>query len=533
STTPFLVVVEDVHWAEGVALQCLAAMSRATCGRSRAVVLMTSRVEGDPLSDLRPMWSGLSLVLIELGRLGDEEARALAKGILGDGNPLLDECIARAEGNPLFLEQLVRHASAGGRRAELPGSIRSVVTAQIDRLDAADKTALYAAAVLGQQFSVESIRAMLGSSEWSPESLVANRILVPGEDFLHFAHALIRESVYASMLRAERRRLHLAAADWFVSREKALRAEHLAKAESPEAVATYLAAVEEQVAKYRVDDALALLARAEAVAAESADRCAVNLRQGDLLTEAGRPTEALAAYERALAVAPDDEAVALSKLGTAGVLRLLDRNDEALAFLEEAEPAFAAKGRVAELARLEHLRGNLLFPLGRVEACEAAHRRAFDYAKRSGSIELEARALGGLGDSAFASGRFVTSHRRIVECVELARQHGFGRIEIANAFGLGAFSGDAVRGLAVVDDAIAMAVDARQLRAELTGHHAAMTLCLWAGREESVKGHFARAQVLVEQIGAQRFRGLNLALMGEAHRRLGDRSRAAAMQREA
>jgi hypothetical protein len=86
-------------------------------------------------------------------------------------------------------------------------------------------------------------------------------------------------------------------------------------------------------------------------------------------------------------------------------LRLIDRNHDALALLAEAEPTCSTACRFADLSRLAHLWGNLYFPLDHTAACQAAHEKALDYAERSGSIELKARALGGLGDAAYADGR--------------------------------------------------------------------------------------------------------------------------------
>jgi class 3 adenylate cyclase/tetratricopeptide (TPR) repeat protein len=530
---PLLVVVEDVHWADPVVLQGLAAMARLACGRSRAVFLMTARLESDPLPVLRSLLGNSPLTVIELGRLADRDARSLARSLLDEGDPLLDECLARAGGNPLFLGQLIRHASTSGARTTIPGSIRSVVTAQIDRLADTDRIALRAAAVLGQQFSVDALRHVLGHEAWAPGSLIANRLLLPGEDTLQFAHGLIREAVHASILKGERRRLHLAAADWFLGRDTALRAEHLAHAQSPQAVSTYLAAVDELVARYRVDEALGLLSRADAVAEDPADRFAVHLRQGEILTDAGRSTDATRAYERAFAAAPDDEARARVKLGNAGALRLLDRQAEALALLDEAALVFSAAGRVAELARLEYLRGNLLFPLGRTEACEAAHRRAFDHARRCGSVELEAWALGGLADAAGATGRYVTANRKAAECIDLAREHGFGRIEMAYGPSISVFSGDTAGARATIERTIAMAADAGEPRAELTGRLVAMSLNIWSGRPDGVERHYGRAESLVNQLGAHRYRGMNLAMMGEAVRQAGDAKRALALNDEA
>jgi hypothetical protein len=148
---PLFVAFEDVHWAD-VVLRGLAMMARAACSASRTVIAITSRVEADPIAVLQPLVSGSSLVLIELGQLPDQEARLLAASFFDAANPLIEQCVARAGGNPLFLEQLIRHASTGGLTSAVPGSIRSVVTAQVDRLGASEKSALQAAAVLGEQF---------------------------------------------------------------------------------------------------------------------------------------------------------------------------------------------------------------------------------------------------------------------------------------------------------------------------------------------------------------------------------------------
>src|SRR5262249_33989580 len=158
----------------------------------------------------------------------------------------------------------------------------------IDALGAAEKIALQVAAVLGHQFSIDAVRRVLGREAWTPQTLIEHRLVLSGKDTIQFAHALIREGVYASILKPERRRLHLAAADWSVGRDTALRAEHLAKAESPEAVPTFLAAVEEQVVRYHVDEALELLSRAESAALTPAERFAIALRRGGLFTGAGR-----------------------------------------------------------------------------------------------------------------------------------------------------------------------------------------------------------------------------------------------------
>jgi class 3 adenylate cyclase/tetratricopeptide (TPR) repeat protein len=533
---PVLIVVEDMHWAEETALGGLNALASLACNQSRTVLLLTSRIEGDPLAGAANFLSGLSLVVIELARLREHDARALAASFIEPDSPLLNLCIARAEGNPLFLEQLVRHASAGGPESSIPGSIRSVVLAQIDRLNVADKIAIQAAAVLGDQFTADALNHLIGRSSYQPDFLLKSRLIRPVREALQFSHALIRNGVYTSILHSERRRLHKRAADWFDGRDAVLKAEHLARAEDPAAIVAYRTAARELAAAYRLEAAADLIKRARAIASDRADRVALACEEGRLLLELGRATAAIACFDAALENAPDAYAAAAARLGKAGALRLIDRVDEALLLLSQAEPTFVASESHGEMAELEHLRGNLFFPKGQHEECRLAHQRALDHANKCGSIELRARALGGLGDAAYASGQLRTACHFFQQCVEIARQNALGRVEVANAAMLAAthaFSGTGRKVFHEAEAAISAAVAARQPRAELIAHHMAMIIHLWSARPNQVKPHFERAQEIVRAVGARRFEAENLAFMAEAYRQLGDRQQAIALLEEA
>ena len=96
---------------------------------------MTSRIEGDPLDQAwRAAIGGSPLLTIDLGPLRPEEAMALAGAYLDASRDFAERCVERAAGNPLFLEQLLRHAE-GERRRGVPGSVQSLVQARMDRLD--------------------------------------------------------------------------------------------------------------------------------------------------------------------------------------------------------------------------------------------------------------------------------------------------------------------------------------------------------------------------------------------------------------
>ena len=70
--------------------------------------------------------------------------------------------------------------------------------------------------------------------------------------------------------------------------------------------------------------------------------------------------------------------------------------------------------------------------MGNLEGCLEQHGLALDHARRAGSAEEEALALSGLGDANYMRGHMITAFGYFDQCIELSRDNGFGRIEIAN-----------------------------------------------------------------------------------------------------
>ena len=198
---PLLLVIEDVHWADRPTLDHLAMLTE-TAAEHPAVLVMTSRVEGDPLDDAWRSRTGHSpLVTIDLGPLRPQEAKILAGAYFMAHAELARRCVERAAGNPLFLEQLLRHAEESAESG-VPGSVQSLVQARMDRLDLPDKLALQAASVLGQRFDLDMLGALLEQPGYDAGGLVRHRLVRPhGGGTLLFAHVLIRDSVYDLLLK--------------------------------------------------------------------------------------------------------------------------------------------------------------------------------------------------------------------------------------------------------------------------------------------------------------------------------------------
>lgn len=510
---PLLLLVEDIHWADPATLAHLAAMSLAIYSIPAALVL-TTRVEGDPLDESwRASVRANPPVTIDLGPLGREDALVLAASFLGAGTRTALACVERADGNPLFLEQLLRHAEAN-EAAGIPASIRSLVLGRMDRLAPADRHAVQAAAVIGQQFGLPLLRHLIDDPSYDAATLVAQRLIQPEGDGFLFAHALVRDGVYGAVLKARRRELHARAAEWFAGRDPVLHAQHLDRAEGPGAAAAYLAAADHQAAGYHNERALALAERGLEIAIHAGDRLALACRRGDLLLDLGRTRDALAAFEWALNVAETDVQRLHPWIGLAAALRVLDRYDDAMAALDRAERVATIDHAETALARIHYLRGNLYFPLGRYDDCLREQEQALAHARRAHSTENEARALSGLGDAHYAAGRMLTAGSYFEQCVARAAEHGFGRIEVANRSMVGlckVFGGEVRSALAEARNAVEMAARVGHQRAEMVASDITYMILYEMGDIDSGEPYARRALELSRHLGARRFEAEDLA----------------------
>jgi tetratricopeptide (TPR) repeat protein len=537
AVAPLLLVVEDIHWADAAMLDIIAGLAALTA-TDPVALLLTSRFEGDPLDRGWRARAGpaLGLLMMDLRPLRDAEAIAMARSLGAGSDDLIAQCAARAEGNPLFLEQLLRAAQMAEQES-VPSSIQSLVLSRLDRLSARDQQAMRAASVLGQRFSLDLLRRLLGEPDYDCKALLNENLVRPmGEEFL-FAHALIWESTYLSLVSEDKRRWHASAAEWFAQADPALAAEHLDHSGDPRAAAAYLSAAREEKRQCRFDRALSLLNRGLDLALDPREKFALRAERGELGPDLGRPAEAIRDFEQALELAADDEERCRALIGIADAMRLSDRSEEALRILDRAEALANAPGREVEAAQVHYLRGSLYFPLGNVEGCVREHERALILARRTGSTELEARALSGLGDAMYAAFRPVSSSRYFEQCIQISRVHGLGKVEVANLAMLGIINGFFMarveEGLAISLEALKLAMKVGQRRAQVI----ALQGCAWAWIEMAdpvrARPYADEAVELAQTIGAKRFvpEGMLFVAMCLAHE--GKTDEAARLLREA
>ena len=507
---PIVLTIEDLHWADPATLSHLAAIA-AMVATTATILVMTSRVENDPLDRAWRAQAGRSpFVTIDLGPLPDDEATTLASSLLVGNAELIRSCVERAEGNPLFLEQILCNA-AEDAAAAVPIAVHSIVQARLDRLEEDDKLGLQAASVLGQRFDPAALTVLLDGRAGAADRLLATMMVHPRNDEILFSHALICEAIYESMPKARRREFHCKAAQWFAPRDPALRAEHLDRAQDPSAPGAFLEAARFEAARYRYDTAERLVERGLAIASDPSERFNLATFHGDILHDLGEMPRALEAFETALGSAGNDVERCRAWIGLAQVKRVTEDIDGALAVLTLAEAVTVRDHLTAEEARLRFLRGNLLFPRGDIDGCFREHSKSLDLAREAGGGEQEAAALGGLGDAEYVRGRMMSAERRLRECVDLSRRQGFGRIEAANHTQLAhtmLYFRPLREALEVAETAGAGAARIGHIRAQCNASTVAPIALTVLGDWDALERAIAYSRGLVERLGARRYEQL-------------------------
>ena len=530
--SPLYILIEDVHWSDPIVRGHITALVEAS-GSAPLMLAMTTRVEGDPFdATFRAGLRHGHLAIIDLAPLGAADAESMAHALRVDFDDFARRCIERAEGNPLFLEQLLRGAADPKR---LPESLQSVVLARLDQLPARDRQALQAASVLGQRFEIEDLGGLINQRGYDPGELLRRQLVRPEGTGLLFAHALIRDGAYASLTRERRVALHQAAAALFKGRDAALHAEHLDRADDPAAARAYLAAAEGEAAAYRVDRAMRLAERGLEVAKTAEDRGILAPAVGRYALDIGLGTAARAAFS-VLAESEDPAARCRGLIGLAAADRMLAAIPQAKESLATAEPIAAGLDDPALLSEICYLRGNLYFALGQADECLAEHKRALAAAERAGLPEWKARARSGLGDAYYMQGRFKSASEQFMQTVELARENNLLRIVWPNqamAGNTAFYTLDFEKAFALVDGAMQVAIEIGDRFGEMFATECRAVAFALLGRWAELEPVVIRGIEMARALGAKRYVSIQLPLLAQVRHAQGRHDEAEAAVREA
>ncbi|MGI9366391.1 MAG: AAA family ATPase [Rhizobiaceae bacterium] len=506
SQAPQIIVLEDAHWADPKLLPIIDILVEESQANP-IFLLITSRMEGHVMNlDIAPIDSSARVRRMTLGALKATDAKRLAQMTIRVTNQMVDECIEKAQGNPLFLVQMLTHANE--MDGLIPSSIQSLIQARFDRLAPLDKRILFAAAVLGQRFSMSVVTQIANVSVYDERPLLEAALIKPNDEGYLFAHALIRDAILRTILRKDLRALHLSAALWFEDRDTVLFAQHLAFAEDPRAADAFLVAARDAREAFQTEDALEFGRRGLKCDPQAQTRGALLRVMGDVLRESGDSEKSIECFREAQEYAQDSLDKCRALIGCAAAMRILDRIDEAYTVLDEAQSIAEADQLLPELSNIHYLRGSLHFPKGDLIGCHEEHSKSLEYAQTADLPERQALALSGLGDAAYAQGRMFTAHKVIEECLQLCDQHGLGAVQSANLFMLATtkiYMNETEQALSHALQSAELAEKLGTQRPEIVSRLTAGWVLTSMARYAEARSEINRGRKLAERIGAKRF----------------------------
>ncbi|HSF03940.1 MAG TPA: LuxR C-terminal-related transcriptional regulator [Solirubrobacterales bacterium] len=307
SSTPVLVILEDLHWADQSTRDLLGFLFQR---RFVGPVSVVASYRSDDLHRRHPLrtsvaqWSRIPGVhRLQLGPLSDVSVRTLVSAIHAGrlSEAELQAIVSRAEGNAFFAEELVVATELGG--TTLPDDLASLLMVRVDQLHEDARQVVRAASCAGRQVSHELLAAVAGLEpvrlDGALRDAVDSNILVPSGASYAFRHALLGEAVYDDLLPGERVRIHAAYCNALCTRAASGTAAELARHarsahEVPTAVRASIDAGDDAMAVGGPDDAARHYEMALDLLSNPLHR-AEGLRDVDVVSLTSRASDALIA----------------------------------------------------------------------------------------------------------------------------------------------------------------------------------------------------------------------------------------------
>lgn len=209
-TAPVVIAIDDLQWVDPSTLELVQILVEQGA-TAPMMIIGTARPE------FRPAWPERGHhATINLGRLSARDIRTLvAEASAGLDEAVIETVMNRADGVPLFAEELARLLAESGAVADIPATLRDSLAARLDRLGPAKEVAQFAA-VLGREFSWELLKGVTGNDDSAlADSLaaLADAELIyargtPPRATYQFKHALVQDSAYEALTRGRRKTLH-------------------------------------------------------------------------------------------------------------------------------------------------------------------------------------------------------------------------------------------------------------------------------------------------------------------------------------
>jgi class 3 adenylate cyclase/tetratricopeptide (TPR) repeat protein len=342
---PLALIIDDLHWIDGTSAALLEHLL-PLAANFPILFCVLSRPKHEVVAKLREVAEREKLQLQEvvLAPLSTNQSRALIQQLIGN-NPqsrrVCDLILSKSEGNPFYLEEVVRALvdigvlvqngasgiwSTRDGMIRIPNTIQEVVMARIDRLENRLKDLLRVASIIGRTFSYRLLHALIETNDDDIETRLASLVAVElieevkeSQDRTYvFRHALAHEAVYESLLLDERRSLHARVAQHLsrlsqadgIEENPSLLAFHYAKAEVWDLAHRYMLRAANESNRIAAD-AEALIYYEEAVGAytrmfgtnwDKKTQALIERRLGELYIRRGDSAAALHHFTKALSV---------------------------------------------------------------------------------------------------------------------------------------------------------------------------------------------------------------------------------------
>ncbi|MBI2571703.1 MAG: tetratricopeptide repeat protein [Candidatus Schekmanbacteria bacterium] len=470
--SPLLLLLDDLQWADELSLTYLQHLARTgVLGRHPVLIVGAYRIE-EATAQLRDLAGSQGLRSIWLGRLGEKALQTMIADILGTASvpaPFVRFVVRQSEGNPFFVAEYLRSASASGllRRdagggitvagedaddagalsrllasIALPGSLRELIEERLDALPRELREIVEVAAVAGHDAVTELIRARFALSEerWleAIDELERRQVLrFSGAQRVRFIHDKLREVAYEAMDPERRRATHMVIAEALEDLTERSREEHLAilghhweRAGARErARSYYLLGARQSVARSAHGDAERFY-RAYLALNDTPTLQSVQARQElarDVLILRGRTREAEIEYEIALETAAevgDRAGIAASLHGLATVHSIAGNSGLSEEYCQRADDLFRELGDVASRGSVLSDRARIYFARGELEQAQELFAQALALHRASEDRWSEGVTAGRLATVLLTKGRLAEATALFGTALSVNREVG-------------------------------------------------------------------------------------------------------------
>jgi len=468
---PVVMVFEDLHWADPSSVNLIEYLFTLTVYNPILMVCVTRLERETTFWNVKTRSTQEyvdNFTEITLWPLTDEESRQVIKHLLkiepmpGDLEYLL---LNRAEGNPLFLEEVLRSLIEEGAikridghweiarsvtDIDIPNTLQGVLTARIDRLEESVKRVLQVAAVIGRVFPRYILEPIVNEpdilekalEELEVVDLIEVRKREPEPEYM-FKHVLTHETAYNSLLNQRRQMIHKQIGDymsrlyWQLGEQFApMVADHYLKSETWDRALRYLQrAAGAAVQSFANQEALKYYTRAlevtDIIGPEVDQAAILSIYEGRarILTRIGEPERAMDDYEAMLAKAKElkDDSAQMRALNGNGTLHASHHNfSKASEFFQKA---LAVARRIDDkrgIADTLNQLGNFYYNMGQLDLATESFEEARDTSAETNNEVDRITSEDGLAKIMLEQGQIVTSLNRYQnEILPVRRRQGF------------------------------------------------------------------------------------------------------------